>query len=328
MAGEGRKLHWRKLHWRKLHWIKPHWKKPHWIKPHPLIKSRRLKTMNDEKSMSNILEKPVNLFLTGIDLVQDAIAIWNALKSNYFAAQGLRNGANLVPLEQLVSAFAPCPATVDPYLGHLTFGGVICRPSFETKTLDQTDLDYYAANRLPDSNIAWQIADYDGDGMLDAKLYTPAGTQIIYYLHRSDSNMAIKQDTIIKAKHQLTEHEGLRLKPYKCSAGKLTIGIGRNLDDKGISKNEANHLFENDLDDVMQDLFLVFPDFESHPENVQIAMMDMRFNLGGGGFRQFKKMIAAVQRKDYRLAADEMQDSRWFSQVGRRGKKLVKMMQA
>ena len=50
-----------------------------------------------------------------------------------------------------------------------------------------------------------------------------------------------------RIKEQLVRHEGLRLKPYRCTAGKLTIGIGRNLDDCGISKTEAYVLLENDI---------------------------------------------------------------------------------
>ncbi len=52
------------------------------------------------------------------------------------------------------------------------------------------------------------------------------------------------------AKKMIKGNEGMRLKPYRCSAGKLTIGYGRNLDDRGISAHEANDLFENDLIDA------------------------------------------------------------------------------
>lgn len=55
-------------------------------------------------------------------------------------------------------------------------------------------------------------------------------------------------------REQLERHEGLRLKPYKDTVGKLTIGIGRNLDDKGISRKEAFALLDNDIAEVVRQL--------------------------------------------------------------------------
>ncbi len=129
---------------------------------------------------------------------------------------------------------------------------------------------------------------------------------------------------------QLLENEGLKLKPYRCPAGKLTIGIGRNLEDKGISENEALYLLNNDISACIADLQKLFTNaesFENLPENVQAVLVDMRFNLGAAGFRNFKKMIKAVKENDFAQAALEMQDSKWFEQVGNRGKRLVAMME-
>ncbi|SMC43775.1 lysozyme [Desulfocicer vacuolatum DSM 3385] len=129
-----------------------------------------------------------------------------------------------------------------------------------------------------------------------------------------------------KLTDQLTKHEGLRLKPYHCPAGKLTIGIGRNLEDKGITEKEAVMLLENDIEECIADLNKVFKGFELLPETVQLVLVDMRFNLGPGRFRKFKKMITAVNDLDYPRAAAEMKDSRWYTQVGQRARTLVKMM--
>nr|WP_083863867.1 glycoside hydrolase family protein [Desulfobacula toluolica] len=147
--------------------------------------------------------------------------------------------------------------------------------------------------------------------------------------------------TVIKSIHkkiadQLIQHEDLRLKPYRCPAGKLTIGIGRNLEDKGITQKEAIMLLKNDIQDCISDLKEIFSDqknnenekneFDSLPEGVQIVLVDMRFNLGHDGFRRFKKMIKAVREHDFHRAALEMKDSRWYYQVGKRAENLVKMM--
>ena len=124
---------------------------------------------------------------------------------------------------------------------------------------------------------------------------------------------------------QLILHEGLKLKPYRCTAGKLTIGVGRNLDDKGISKEEALFLLANDIEDAIKDLsnFDWFEDLDPVRKKVVI---DMRYNLGPTRFRQFKRMIAALAAGDYKAAADQMLDSRWARQVKTRADRLAEMM--
>jgi len=129
-----------------------------------------------------------------------------------------------------------------------------------------------------------------------------------------------------KIMQQLLKHEGLRLTPYHCPAGKLTIGVGRNLEDKGITEKEAFVLLENDVKECIQDMEEIFQEFELLPESVQLVLVDMRFNLGPNRFRNFRKMIAAVRNQDFNRAAAEMKDSRWYYQVGQRAKTLVKMM--
>jgi lysozyme len=125
---------------------------------------------------------------------------------------------------------------------------------------------------------------------------------------------------------QLIEHEGLEKKVYCCPAGKLTVGVGRNLQDKGITEEEALFLLRNDIAECEDDLRSIFPEFDALDEYRKRVLTDMRFNLGLSGFRMFKKMIAAVKDKDFSLAAEEMKDSNWYRQVGKRAEKLFKMM--
>ncbi len=126
---------------------------------------------------------------------------------------------------------------------------------------------------------------------------------------------------------QLILHEGLKLKPYRCTAGKLTIGVGRNLDDKGISREEALFLLRNDIHEVMDAL-------EKHEWYLaldpirQKVVIDMAYNLGVGGLLKFRKMIAALEYGDYEGAADQMLDSRWAEQVGMRATRLAEMMRS
>lgn len=126
-------------------------------------------------------------------------------------------------------------------------------------------------------------------------------------------------------KDHLVWAEALRLYPYRCSADKLTIGVGRNLDDKGISKDEAFYLLESDIADVLEDCGRL-DYFNSLDPARQLVVADMVFNLGLARFLRFVKFNAALAIHDYTLAAHEMKDSRWFTQVGRRAKKLHKIM--
>lgn len=81
---------------------------------------------------------------------------------------------------------------------------------------------------------------------------------------------------------QLIEHEVLKLKPYYCPAGKLTIGVGRNLEDKGISQKEAVFLLKNDIDECIADLAELFKEkFDSFPDQIKMVLIDMSvFNRG------------------------------------------------
>ena len=122
-------------------------------------------------------------------------------------------------------------------------------------------------------------------------------------------------------------HEGLELKPYRCTAGHLTIGIGRNLDDRGITEDEARFLCQNDVDIVEQELTRKFS-FIVGLDDVRIrVLLDMAFNLGVPRLSAFSNMWAALEEGDYKQAAVEMLDSRWARQVGRRATNLSQMME-
>lgn len=119
--------------------------------------------------------------------------------------------------------------------------------------------------------------------------------------------------------------EAEKLFPYRCSAGKLTIGVGRNLDDRGISQAESRFMLENDISLVMEQV--VHLDYWFQLDEVrQLVIADMVFNLGFSKFLTFKKLNAALAVPDYTLAAHEMKDSNWYRQVGRRAVRLHQAM--
>lgn len=101
---------------------------------------------------------------------------------------------------------------------------------------------------------------------------------------------------------------------YTDTADKVTIGVGRNLSDVGISDAEIMVLLEHDIDAVIADLtsFAWFPTLDAVRQR---AVSDLRFNVGAGGFRMFRKFIAALARKDYVAASYELVASRWARQV-------------
>ena len=121
-------------------------------------------------------------------------------------------------------------------------------------------------------------------------------------------------------------HEDLKLKPYRCPAGKLTIGVGRNLDDVGISEQEAmvaaqrHHHCHGDLHQTLSTGFTTLSDRR------RMALIDMAFNLGETRFRKFAHMLAAIAAGDFARAADETKNSRWYTQVGQRARTLETMM--
>ena len=126
-------------------------------------------------------------------------------------------------------------------------------------------------------------------------------------------------------KDWIKRNEGFKSHPYLDTVGKVTIGWGRNIDDNGISKEEADYLFDNDFDRCQREL-APFPWYVNQPQNVQDALMNMCFNLGIGRLLGFRKMIAALTVKNYTLAAKEALDSKWATQVGDRAKQVALMI--
>lgn len=125
--------------------------------------------------------------------------------------------------------------------------------------------------------------------------------------------------------------EGLRLKPYRCPAGKLTIGYGRNLEDNGITEAEANSLLLDDLVNANNLARTLVVYQENLPDSIRLVQItvwqqivtDMAFNLGKARLAKFKKFLKALDEYQFNDAIVEMIDSQWFSQVGNRAKLLV-----
>lgn len=125
---------------------------------------------------------------------------------------------------------------------------------------------------------------------------------------------------------ELVRDEDIRLKPYRDIRGKLTIGVGRNLDDEGITREEAMMLLRNDIAGRLGDLDRHIPWWRRLDEVRQLVLADMCFNLGIERLLGFRKMLAALQLGDFETAAEEMAASQWDHEVKDRAVRLVAMM--
>ena len=146
---------------------------------------------------------------------------------------------------------------------------------------------------------------------------------------------------------KLIAHEGLRLQVYQDTLGIDTIGIGRNLEDRGITDEEldwmdmpsmdavyehgiseadAMYLAQNDVQIVEEELLRAHPCVEDLDAVRQLVVMDMAFNMGVPRLRKFKKMWNAIHENKFDVAAKEMLDSRWAIQVKSRAVKLSNAM--
>lgn len=125
----------------------------------------------------------------------------------------------------------------------------------------------------------------------------------------------------------LIEDEGLKLKPYKCPAGKLTIGIGHNLDDNGITPEVADLLLKIDLQNCLEDALDIFGNaFYDWTDRQQQAVINMIFNLGANKFQQFHNTIKAIKAKDWEAAIFNARQSLWAKQVPERAKRVFALM--
>lgn len=125
---------------------------------------------------------------------------------------------------------------------------------------------------------------------------------------------------------QIKRDEGLRLSPYKDSVGKLTIGYGRCLDTRGITKDEAEYMLANDLHSVQIELTARLPWITDLNEARQAVLFSMAFNMGIPGLLGFSITLSLIKSGQYVEAAKAMLDSKWAKQVGTRAVRLAQQM--
>lgn len=140
--------------------------------------------------------------------------------------------------------------------------------------------------------------------------------------------MAIVDAFLADLVADLKRDEGVAYKPYRDSEGILSIGVGRNLEDRGIADDEIDFLLANDLNWVVVDLDRGAPWWREMTKNRQRAFANMVFNLGWPRLSGFKQMLAALEAGDWDEAANQALDSRWAIQVGARAERIAELFRS
>jgi lysozyme len=139
---------------------------------------------------------------------------------------------------------------------------------------------------------------------------------------------------LIKLQDEIANDEGIMYETYHCSLGHLTGGIGHLITewdeefyDKPIGtkvpNEQVNDWFEKDIKVTISDCKIIFDNFDNLPEEAQLVIANMCFQLGRPRLSKFKNFIAAVKDEDWQRAGDEMQDSRWYKQTTNRADRLI-----
>jgi lysozyme len=126
--------------------------------------------------------------------------------------------------------------------------------------------------------------------------------------------------------NMLINQEGKRKFPYECTAGKISIGVGRNLDDRGLSDDEIMYLLHNDIEISESELSRTFEWFGLLNQARQDALISLHFNIGLSNLLKFKNTLKHLSDGDFQAASEEMLESRWADQVGQRAIDLSDMI--
>lgn len=155
--------------------------------------------------------------------------------------------------------------------------------------------------------------------------------------------------TVQDAKDFIQPSEGTRSKVYRDSRGKKTVGVGFNLNAPGSAKlmrelginytavksgrkkltaGEIDALFTRKVEDAMAAGPRVLKTFDDHPKEIQLAIVDMIYNLGPTGFSNLDSAKAALERMDYNRAANNLERTAWYRQVGGRAENIVNILRS
>jgi lysozyme len=141
---------------------------------------------------------------------------------------------------------------------------------------------------------------------------------------------------IDKLREELKEDEGCKYEIYLDHLGLPTHGIGHLITEwdeeyekkvgTEVSEDRVNNCFAKDVETVLEDCKVLYSNFDELPEEVQLILANMMFNMGRTRLSKFKKLKLAVDDEDWMEASIQMEDSRWYKQVPNRAERLCKRM--
>ena len=133
---------------------------------------------------------------------------------------------------------------------------------------------------------------------------------------------------IESVKKRLIQEEGLELKPYTCTANKLTLGVGRNIQDRGISEATAMQMLEEDIDICIEELQRNISWWDEAPDGIQEVLIDLCFNMGIKKLMLFTKTLGYLGSGDVMKAADELLNSRYATMVPNRANRNAEIIRS
>ena len=143
---------------------------------------------------------------------------------------------------------------------------------------------------------------------------------------------------LMKLQDEIADDEGVMYETYRCSLGHLTGGIGHLITEwdedmysgpvgTKIPHEQVDKWFNMDITRTIEDCKIIFTTFDSLPQDAQLVIANMCFQLGRPRLSKFKKFIAAVNDENWMLAGEEMQNSRWYKQTTNRADRLIERIQ-
>lgn len=129
-------------------------------------------------------------------------------------------------------------------------------------------------------------------------------------------------------RNRLVLEEGLELKPYKCTANKTTIGVGRNIEDRGISHETAMQMLDEDIDIMVNELRQNLSWFDKQNDAIKGVLIDLCFNMGISRLLMFVQTLKLIEQGQYAMAADELLDSKYASMLPARSNRNAEILRA
>ena len=146
----------------------------------------------------------------------------------------------------------------------------------------------------------------------------------------------MRQELIDQLQEELKEDEGCKYEVYLDHLGLPTFGIGHLVTEwdeeygkevgTEVSEERVNNCFQVDIWGTVNDCKVLYSNFDDLPDEVQLILANMMFNMGRPRLSKFKKMHGAIKESDWLEASLQMEDSKWYNQVPNRAERLVGRM--